>query len=153
MDVQLIGSGFTTDYLLAFLRKLTTHYLASQIAAKKAYQQAKIKPEEIDPVRKKSSNGIDFAEVHDAFTSEEIIAYEDLGFAKIGEGAELIRKGITNLDGPLPVNPSGGLKAKDHLISVTGLAQIYEVTNQLRGRCHERQVKKSKGWPLPQSRW
>jgi len=143
-DVQLIGSGFATDYLLAFLRKLTTHYLASQIAAKKAYQQAKIKPEEIGPVRKKSSNGVDFAEVHDAFTSEEIIAYEDLGFAKIGKGAELIRKGITNLDGSLPVNPSGGLKAKGHPISVTGLAQIYEVTNQLRGRCGQRQVKNAK---------
>jgi len=132
-DIELIGSGFATDYLLAFLRKDCTHYLASQIAAKKAYEEAKIKPENID-----------VAEVHDAFTSEEIIAYEDLGFAKLGQGPELIRKGITNLDGKLPVNPSGGLKAKGHPISVTGLAQIYEITNQLRGRCKERQVRGAK---------
>ena len=129
-DVELIGSGFATDFLLAFLRKDPTHYLATQIAAKKAYEEAGIKPEEID-----------VAEVHDAFTSEEIIAYEDLGFASEGKGPELIRKGITNLDGKIPVNPSGGLKAKGHPISVTGLAQIYEITNQLRKKCGERQVK------------
>ncbi len=132
-DIELVGSGFATDYLLAFLRKDVTHYLASQKAAKEAYQEAKIKPEDID-----------FAEVHDAFTSEEIIAYEDLGFAEFGKGPELVRKGMTNVDGKIPVNPSGGLKAKGHPISVTGLAQIYEVTEQLRGLCKERQVKKAK---------
>jgi acetyl-CoA C-acetyltransferase len=132
-DIELIGSGFATDYLLAFLRKDMTHYLASQIAAKKAFEEAKIKPENVD-----------VAEVHDAFTSEEIIAYEDLGFCEIGKGTELIRKGIVNLDGKLPVNPSGGLKAKGHPISVTGLAQIYEIVNQLRGRCGQRQIKGAK---------
>jgi len=132
-DVELVGSGFATDYILAFLRKDQTHYLASQMAARQAYQEAKIKPEDID-----------VAEVHDAFTSEEIIAYEDLGFAPVGKGPELLRKGFFNLDGKLPVNPSGGLKAKGHPISVTGLAQIYEITNQLRGRCGERQVKGAK---------
>ena len=132
-DIELIGSGFATDYLLAFLRKDATHYLATQKAAKEAYLEAKIKPEDVN-----------FAEVHDAFTSEEIIAYEDLGFAKFGQGPELVRKGITNVDGKMPVNPSGGLKAKGHPISVTGLAQIYEVTEQLRGQCKERQVKNAK---------
>lgn len=132
-DIELIGSGFATDYLLAFLRKDITHYLASQKAAKKAYQQAKIKPGDVD-----------VAEIHDAFTSEEIIAYEDLGFAKFGEGPELIRKGLTNIDGKIAVNPSGGLKAKGHPISVTGLAQIYEITEQLRGLAKERQVKNAK---------
>lgn len=132
-DVELAGSGFATDYLLAFLRKDDTHYLATQIAARQAYKQAGIKPEDVD-----------VAEVHDAFTSEEIIAYEDLGFAPEGKGPELVRKGITNLSGKLPVNPSGGLKAKGHPISVTGLAQIYEITNQLRGKCDQRQVKNAK---------
>jgi len=84
---------------------------------------------------------IDVAELHAAFTSVELISYEDLGFADIGKGAELIRSGKINLDGELPINPSGGLKAKGHPISVTGLAQIYEIVNQLRGRCGERQVK------------
>jgi acetyl-CoA acetyltransferase len=79
--------------------------------------------------------------VHDAFTSVELFSYEDLGFAEIGKGAELIRSGKVNLDGKLPINPSGGLKAKGHPISVTGLAQVYEIVNQLRGKCGERQVK------------
>ena len=129
-DVEIIGSGFATDYLLTFGRETLTHFKATRLAAAKAYQEAKIKPENID-----------VAEVHDAFTSVELFSYEDLGFAPIGKGRELIRSGKVNLDGKLPVNPSGGLKAKGHPISATGLAQIYEITNQLRGRCGERQVK------------
>jgi len=132
-DIQVIGSGFATDYLLTFGREDLTHFVATQIAAKKAYKEAKISPKDIQ-----------IAEVHDAFTSVELFSYEDLGFVKIGKGAELIRKGIVNLDGKLPVNTSGGLKAKGHPISPTGLAQIYEVANQLRGKCGERQVK-----PIP----
>jgi len=129
-DIQVIGSGFATDYLLTFGREEPWHFKASQIAAKKAYEEAGVGPQQIQ-----------VAEVHDAFTSVELFSYEDLGFAEIGKGAELIRKGIVNLDGKLPVNPSGGLKAKGHPISVTGLAQVYEIVNQLRGRCGERQVK------------
>lgn len=132
-DIEIIGSGFTTDYILAFGRKDTTHYEATQRSAKLAYQQAKVSPKDID-----------VAEVHDAFTSDELIAYEDLGFAPVGKGAELIRSGKVNLDGELPINPSGGLKAKGHPISPTGLSQIVEITNQLRGRCGERQVKNAK---------
>jgi len=129
-DIEVIGSGFATDYLLTFGRESVTHFKATRIAAAKAFQEAKIKPEDID-----------VAEVHDAFTSVELISYEDLGFTPIGKGADLIRGGKVNLDGELPINPSGGLKAKGHPISVTGLAQIYEITNQLRGRCGGRQVK------------
>ncbi|MBZ9578504.1 thiolase family protein [Patescibacteria group bacterium] len=132
-DIEIAGSGFTTDYILTFGRKNITHYEATQRAAKLAYQQANITPEDID-----------LAEVHDAFTSDELIAYEDLGFAPVGKGAELIRSGKVNLDGQLPVNPSGGLKAKGHPISPTGLAQIGEITNQLRGRCATRQIKNAK---------
>jgi acetyl-CoA C-acetyltransferase len=132
-DIKVVGSGFATDYLLTFLREEPWHFKATQIAAKKAYEQAKLKPSDIQ-----------FAEVHDAFTSVELFSYEDLGFAEEGKGRELIRKGIVNLDGKLPINPSGGLKAKGHPISPTGLAQIYEIVNQLRGRCGERQVK-----PIP----
>lgn len=132
-DIQVIGSGFATDYLLTFGRENITHFLATQIAAKQAYQEAKIQPEDIQ-----------VAEIHDAFTSVELISYEDLGFADVGKGVELIRKGIVNLDGKLPVNPSGGLKARGHPISPTGLAQIYEIVNQLRGKCGDRQIK-----PIP----
>jgi acetyl-CoA C-acetyltransferase len=132
-DIEIIGSGFATDYLLTFGRDIVTHFKATRLAAEQAFKEAKIKPEDID-----------VAEVHDAFTSVELFSYEDLGFAEIGKGAELIRKGKVNLDGKLPVNTSGGLKAKGHPISVTGLAQIYEICNQLRGRCVERQVKNAK---------
>ena len=129
-DIEIIGSGFATDYLLTFNRETITHFPMVRAAACQAFDQAKIKPEDIN-----------VAELHDAFTSVELFSYEDLGFAPIGKGAELIRQGAVNLDGRLPVNTSGGLKAKGHPISATGLAQIYEIANQLRGRCKERQVK------------
>ncbi len=132
-DVEIIGSGFATDYLLTFGRESITHFKATRLAAEEAYGQAKIRPGDVE-----------VAEVHDAFTSVELFSYEDLGFAPIGKGAELIREGKVNLGGELPINPSGGLKAKGHPISATGLAQIYEIVNQLRGRCGERQVKNPK---------
>ncbi|MBI2124821.1 thiolase domain-containing protein, partial [Candidatus Pacearchaeota archaeon] len=83
---------------------------------------------------------IDIAELHDAFTSVELISYEDLGFCKKGEGKELIRKGVTNINGKLPVNTSGGLKAKGHPISATGISQVYELVKQMRKQANERQV-------------
>jgi len=129
-EVEIIGSGFATDYLLTFGRETITHFPAARMAANQAFEQAKIRREDIS-----------LAEVHDAFTSIELFSYEDLGFAPIGKGADLIRQGVVNLGGRLPINPSGGLKAKGHPISVTGLAQIYEVVNQLRNKCGERQVK------------
>lgn len=131
-DVEVLGSGFATDYLLTFDREEPWHFQATKLAAEQAYKKAEVKPEDIQ-----------VAEIHDAFTSVELFSYEDLGFAEEGKGAELIRQGKVNLDGQLPVNPSGGLKAKGHPISVTGLAQVYEIVNQLRGKCGERQVKDS----------
>jgi acetyl-CoA C-acetyltransferase len=131
-DIEIIGSGFATDYILTFERKDMTHFAATQIAAKKAFAMADLSPDDID-----------VAEIHDAFTSVELLSYEDLGFAAPGKGGELIRSGKINLDGKMPINPSGALKAKGHPISATGLAQIYEVANQLRGNCGERQVKKA----------
>jgi len=132
-DIQVIGSGLATDYLLTFSRKDITHFLATKLAAKRAYEQAKVKPEDIQVI-----------EIHDAFTSIELISYEDLGFAPEGKGAELIRKGIVNIDGKFPVNTSGGLKAKGHPISPTGLSQIYQIVKQLRGQAKDVQVK-----PIP----
>jgi len=129
-DIEIIGSGFATDYLLTFGRKEPWHFPVTKLAAKSAYQEARIKPTDID-----------VAEVHDAFTSVELFSYEDLGFAEPGKGAEFLRSGKVNLDGELPINPSGGLKAKGHPISVTGLAQVYEIVNQLRGKCGGRQIK------------
>ncbi len=129
-DIEVIGSGFATDHILTFGRNEPWHFQVTKLAARQAYEKAKIKPKDIQ-----------LAEVHDAFTSVELFSYEGLGFAEAGKGAELIRQGKVNLDGQLPINPSGGLKAKGHPISVTGLAQIYEIVSQLRGKCGERQVK------------
>lgn len=127
--IEIIGSGFATDYLLTFLRDEFTNFRATKLAAKKAYEMAKVKPSDIN-----------MAEVHDAFTSVELFSYEDLGFAQAGKGAELIRSGKVNIDGELPVNPCGGLKAKGHPISATGIAQIYEAVNQIKGKCKDRQI-------------
>ena len=106
---------------------------ATREAAKTAYKEAGISPNEV---------GI--AEVHDAFTPLEIISYEDLGFCNAGEGPNLIRNGHTSINGKLPVNTSGGLKAKGHPISPTGISQVYEIVKQMRNKAGKRQVKKPK---------
>jgi len=71
--------------------------------------------------------------VHDCFTIAEIVAIEDLGFFGKGEGGPALEEGVTRLDGRLPVNPSGGLIAKGHPVGATGLAQVYELVQQIRG--------------------
>lgn len=100
---------------------------SSVIAAQQAYKMAGITPDKVD-----------VACVHDCFTIAEIMAYEDLGFCKKGEGAKLIREGQTEIGGKIPVNVDGGLKAKGHPIGATGIAMIYELTKQLRGEAVER---------------
>jgi acetyl-CoA C-acetyltransferase len=102
-------------------------------AARMAYKMAKITPDQVD-----------FANVHDCFTIAEIMAYEDLGFCKKGEGAKLIREGQTEIGGKIPVNVDGGLKAKGHPIGATGCSMIYELTKQLR----EEAVERSRQVPL-----
>ncbi|MFC1800554.1 thiolase family protein [Nanoarchaeota archaeon] len=131
-DVELIGSSLFTDYLPSFERSMTW-FDATRMAAATAYRQAGLTPKDID-----------FAEVHDAFTMLELISYEDLGFAKIGQGVELVRDGSTKIDGRLPVNASGGLKAKGHPVAATGVGQVVEVVNQLRGKCGDRQINNPK---------
>jgi acetyl-CoA C-acetyltransferase len=83
---------------------------------------------------------IDLAEVHDCFTIAEIIALEGIGFFRKGEGVRGAREGRTALGGEMPVNASGGFKAKGHPVGATGVAQICEIAAQLRGEAGERQV-------------
>jgi|TARA_B100001964_G_scaffold225932_1_gene274261 acetyl-CoA C-acetyltransferase len=132
-NIEIIGSGMCTTSLSPIERKDMTSMSSTIKAAKTAYEQAGIKPEDLD-----------IAELHDAFTPLELLSYEDLGFAKKGHGAELIRDGTTKINGSLPVNTSGGLKAKGHPISPTGLAQIYEISKQMKNECGKRQINKPK---------
>ncbi len=83
---------------------------------------------------------MDVVELHDCFTIAEIVATEGLGFFEPGTGGLAAEKGWTSLGGKLPVNPSGGLKAKGHPIGATGAAQIAEIVTQLRGEADRRQV-------------
>jgi acetyl-CoA acetyltransferase len=87
---------------------------------------------------------IEVAEVHDCFTIAELIAYEDLGFCKQGDGGKLAENGETSLGARLPVNTSGGLKAKGHPVGATGTAQAYEMYLQLTGQAEQRQVKNAR---------
>ena len=132
-DINIIGSDLSTDYLPTFERDDNTSWDASTITAKNAYKQAGIGPSDVD-----------VAELHDAFTSVELIAYEDLGFAEKGKAYKKIEDGYFNLDGKLPINTSGGLKAKGHPVSATGLSQIYELVKHLRNETGARQVPNAK---------
>jgi acetyl-CoA C-acetyltransferase len=103
---------------------------SSRIAADNALKQAKIE-----------RSRVDFMEVHDCFTIAEILALEDMGFYPKGEAAHVTSEGETSLGGKLPVNPSGGLKAKGHPVAATGVAQVVEVMEQFNGRSGKREVK------------
>ena len=129
MPVHIIGSGQASDSIGIYEREQFTSLTAAKEAAKQAYKMAGLTP-----------NDIQVAEVHDCFTIAEIIAYEDLGFCKPGEGGKLIEESVTTLDGSLPVNTSGGLKAKGHPVGATGTAQAYEIYLQLTGQAEKRQV-------------
>lgn len=85
---------------------------------------------------------IQFAEVHDCFSMAEMIHVEDLGFFEPGRAFLHIREGATALDGPIPINTSGGLKCKGHPVGATGISQLYEVWTQLRGQAGNRQIPK-----------
>jgi len=102
---------------------------SSRIAGAKAFRQAHMEPRDID-----------FAEVHDCFTIAEALALEELGFFPRGGGARAALDGLTTRDGKLPINPSGGLKAKGHPVSATGVAQVVEVFEQFNGRANGRAV-------------
>lgn len=88
----------------------------------------------------RSPGDIDVAEVHDAFTIGEIVTAEGLGLLPVGQGAAMTAAGETSLGGRIPVNPSGGLLARGHPLGATGVAQLAEITWQLRGEAGERQV-------------
>ena len=127
--VYVKASAQAGDTVALHDRREITTMDATVFAAKKAYQMASLEPSQID-----------LAEVHDSYTIAEIIAIEDLGFCDKGEGGILTEDGETEIGGRIPVNPSGGLKACGHPLGATGIRQVVEITQHLRGAAGKRQV-------------
>ncbi len=128
--VWILGVGAASTAVNMAGRDLFNGLTVAQQAAEQAYKMAGVTPKDID-----------VAEVHDCFTIAEMMAYENLGFAKPGEGKELIRAKETYKDGSIPVNVDGGLLSKGHPIGATGGSQIRTIVLQLRGEAGEIQVK------------
>lgn len=125
--IWVAGIGYSSGSANLSKRPSYSSLEASVIAGQMAYKTAGVTPDQVD-----------VAEVHDCFTIAEILAYEDLGFCKKGEGPKLVREGQTEIGGKIPVNADGGLKAKGHPIGATGCSMIYELTKQLREEAVER---------------
>ena len=127
--VRVSGIGQATDTHAVHEREDPTDLKAVRIASEAAFSMAGLTPSDVD-----------VAELHDAFTILEIAESEAAGFFPRGEGHLALERGETQLDGRLPINPSGGLKAKGHPVGATGVAQLVELTWQLLGEAGERQV-------------
>lgn len=126
--LHVIGLGQGSGRGLHAKDDLTT-FEATRFAAQEAYGMAGIGPQDVQ-----------IAEVHDCFSIAEIVHMEDLGFFTSGEGYKAVEEGATRLDGPKPINTSGGLKCKGHPVGATGVAQIIEIWEQLRASAGDRQA-------------
>lgn len=131
--IKIAGIGQATDTHAVAEREVPTDLLAVRLAAQKAYKMAGLKPEDID-----------VAELHDAFQILEIVESEEVGFFERGQGHIAARNGETKIGGRIPINTSGGLKAKGHPLGATGVSQIVELVRQLRGEAAGRQVEGAK---------
>lgn len=130
---EIIASQSATDTVDLSQRNSLTEIEATKIASQKAYKEAGITPKDLD-----------ILEVHDCFTIAEIMAMEDLGLCKKGDGGKFIESGATKLGGKTPVNTSGGLKACGHPVGATGVKQIIEIVKQFEGNLGARQTKNPK---------
>ena len=127
--VWVAGIGAASDTLSTTSRTNLTGLTCAIEAAEQAYRMARIEPKDVD-----------VAEVHDCFTIAEVMAYENLGFCKQGEGGKLIEGSQTYIGGRIPVNVDGGLLSKGHPIGATGGSQIRTIVLQLQGRAGKTQV-------------
>jgi acetyl-CoA C-acetyltransferase len=127
--VRILGIAQASDYVALDRKDDITTFPAVRRAAEKAYRMAGVGPREIE-----------FAELHDCFTIAEIIATEDLGFVERGGGGPYAGAGCSSLHGARPINASGGLKSKGHPVGATGVAQICDLVQQIRGDAAARQV-------------
>ena len=123
--IDVIGSGEASDCEFIY-REEITGFVATRLAAKDALSMAE-----------KEITEMDIIEIHDAFTINELIAYEDIGLCEKGKGGKLAESGETEIGGSIPVNTSGGLKAKGHPVGSSGIGQVYEVYNQLLGKAEK----------------
>ena len=131
--IRVLGISQISDHVALEAKSDITRFDAVATAARKAYTMAGLEPQHID-----------LAEVHDCFTIAEIIATEDLGFVEKGGGGRFVLDGKTALTGALPVNTSGGLKAKGHPVGATGVGQICDLVIQMRGEAGDRQVERAR---------
>jgi len=131
--VKITATGMATDTIALSARREITWIESTYQAAKRAYAMAGKKAEDIDVI-----------EVHDCFTIAEICVMEALGLVEKGKGGKAVEDGLTSLRGKIPVNTSGGLKAKGHPVGATGVAQAIEIVKQLREEAGPRQVKGAK---------
>lgn len=127
--IRVLGVAQASDYVALDQKPDITTFPAVRAAAEKTYRMAGVGPKDIQ-----------FAELHDCFTIAEIIALEDLGFVRRGEGGPFSAAGCTARNGPMPINASGGLKSKGHPVGATGVAQICDIVQQIRGEAGERQL-------------
>ncbi len=127
--VKILGVGHGADHIALHDRREIGGMKATRIAAEKAFKNSNI-----------SSKDIDFAEVHDNYSISEIVAIEDLGFFKKGEGGPATEEGRTALNSEISINTSGGLKAKGQPVGAVGINQAIEAAIQLRGDAGDRQV-------------
>ncbi|WP_321887178.1 lipid-transfer protein [Paraburkholderia bannensis] len=135
-DVMIAGQALTTDTPSTYDARDMIRVVGfdmAQAAANSAYEQAGVGPKDIDVI-----------ELHDCFAQNELISYEALGLCHEGEAEKLVHDGHNTYGGAWVVNPSGGLLSKGHPLGATGLAQCYELTQQLRGNADERQVDRAK---------
>lgn len=132
--IRISGIGSATDTHCVHNRKNPLILDAVRLGAEKAYKMAGL-----------TAKDISFAELHDAFIILELAISEEIGFFKRGEAAKSAAAGVTRIDGTLPINTSGGLKAKGHPLGATGVSQIHELVKQLRGEAEKgRKVKNPK---------
>ena len=124
------ASTQASDTLAIHDRPSITTFRAVKSAAKQAYDKLGMKPKDVE-----------IAELHDSFSISEIISVEDLGFVEKGKGGKALEDGMFDKKGQIPVSVSGGLKAKGHPVGATGIAQVAEIVEQLRGTAGKRQVK------------
>ena len=131
-SIRILAQSMTTDYESTFADRdmmQLVGYDMSKEAAKNVYHQAGVDVQDIDVV-----------ELHDCFAHNELITYEALGLCKEGEAQKFVHDGDNTFGGKFVTNPSGGLLSKGHPLGATGLAQCFELTQQLRGNAGEKQV-------------